>query len=297
MRMRLSSIVVQGQPTLGVRVGAETFDLARLAPDQPRTLGGWLRAGASGRHALETLLRNPPASARVTEPLRYLPLLGEPFKMLCLGLNYVDHAAEAAYDAPKYPVVFSRFASSLVGHEEPIVMPRCSDKLDYEAELAVVIGRSARYVTPDTALEYVAGYTLFNDGSIRDYQKRTHQWTLGKNFDRTGPLGPELVTADELPAGAKGLRIQMRVNGEIRQDASTTDMIFDVAQTIATLSEAMTLEPGDVIAMGTPSGVGAARPVPVFLKVGDVCEVEVETIGILRNVVAAETARREEPRS
>ncbi len=264
--MRLVRVAVAGRATLAVRVGDEFYDLGTAS------LADWLRQ------------RTAPG-VRV-HPTQYLPL--STGKLLCLGLNYVDHAAEAAYQAPAFPVVFSRFVSSLVGHQEPIVLPRVSTQLDYEAELAVVIGRTARYIGKDAALDYVAGYTLFNDGSVRDYQKRTHQWTLGKNFDRTGPLGPELVTADELPAGAKGLRIQMRVNGELRQDASTSDMIFDVATTIATLSEAITLEPGDVIAMGTPSGVGAARIPPTFLRAGDVCEVAVERIGILRNVVASE---------
>jgi 2-keto-4-pentenoate hydratase/2-oxohepta-3-ene-1,7-dioic acid hydratase in catechol pathway len=169
------------------------------------------------------------------------------------------------------------------------VLPRCSSQLDYEAEVAVVIGKRGRYIPRESALDWVAGYTLFNDGSIRDYQKRTHQWTLGKNFDTTGPLGPELITPDELPAAVSGLRIQMRVNGETVQDASTSDMIFGVAEVVAHLSEAMTLEPGDVIAMGTPSGVGAARKPPRFLRVGDVCEVEVERMGVLRNVVVAES--------
>lgn len=286
--MRILSIVVAGQPTLAARVGEHLYDLARLDPSLPRTLGALLR-GPEAMLQLRTRLENTPAEARVVGAFRYAPLASESFKMLCLGLNYVDHAAEAAYDLPKHPVVFLRVATSLVGHEEPMVLPRCSPQLDYEAELAVVIGRTARHVDVAEALDYVAGYTLFNDGSIRDYQRRTHQWTIGKNFDRTGPLGPELVTPDELPLGARGLRIQMRVNGETKQDASTTDMIFDVATTIASLSEGMTLNPGDVIAMGTPSGVGAARTPPSFLRAGDVCEVEVERIGVLRNVVENES--------
>ncbi|RYZ66270.1 MAG: FAA hydrolase family protein [Proteobacteria bacterium] len=287
--MRISSIAIEGQPTLAVRVGDALYDLARIAPDLPRTLGAWLKAPAEDRLAIARLLERPAEAARVTGAFVYLPLASEPFTMLCLGLNYVDHAAEAAYEAPKYPVVFTRVASSLVGHEQPMILPPCSSQLDYEAELVVVIGRTARAVSRENALDYVAGYTLFNDGSIRDYQRRTHQWTLGKNFDRTGPLGPELVTPDELPPGATGLRIQMRVNGETRQDATTSDMIFGVAETIAIITEAMTLQPGDVIAMGTPSGVGAARTPPVFLRTGDVCEVEVEGIGILRNVVATDS--------
>lgn len=289
--MRIRWIEIDGRKTLAVRVGEHLYDVAALAPSQPRTLGGWIRAGAEAREELARLLVSPPATARIEGPYRDLPLAADGMKMMCLGLNYVDHAAEAAYEKPEHPVVFSRVASSLVGHGAPIVLPRVSTRLDYEAELAVVIGKTGRYVPKERALEWVLGYTLFNDGSIRDYQKRTHQWTLGKNFDRTGPLGPEIVTADELPPGAAGLRIRMLVNGEVRQEASTSDMIFDVATTIATLSEAMTLEPGDVIAMGTPSGVGAARVPPTFLAPGDVCEVEVEKIGTLKNTVANEEGR------
>jgi 2-keto-4-pentenoate hydratase/2-oxohepta-3-ene-1,7-dioic acid hydratase in catechol pathway len=166
-----------------------------------------------------------------------------------------------------------------------MIYPECSDKLDYEAELAVVIGRTATNVGA-AALDYVAGYACFNDGSVRDYQRKSTQWTMGKNFDCTGGFGPELVTPDELPAGASGLRILARVNGEVRQDSNTSDMIFDVATLIATLSEAMTLEPGDVIATGTPSGVGYARKPPVFLHPGDCCEIEIESIGTLSNKIS-----------
>ena len=167
-----------------------------------------------------------------------------------------------------------------------MIYPECSDKLDYEAELAVIIGKTATHVSAAQALDHVAGYSCFNDGSVRDYQRKSTQWTMGKNFDATGGFGPELVTPDELPAGASGLRLVSRLNGQIMQDSDTADMIFDVATLIATLSEAMTLEPGDVIATGTPSGVGYARTPPVYMRPGDVCEVEIEHIGILTNTVA-----------
>ncbi len=288
--MRIAWLSVGGERTLAVRSGDHLLSVAVLAPHLPRTLQGWLQAGEAARSALAARLveASDLEAARIVSPFTFLPLVSEGSKVICLGLNYREHAAEAAYEAPQYPVIFTRLPSSLVGHQQPIEMPRVSTFLDYEAELAVVIGRRARHVTRARALEHVAGYTLFNDGSIRDWQKRTHQWTLGKNFDRTGPLGPELVTPDELPPGGQGLRISMRVNGETVQDANTRDMIFEVTETIATLSEAMALEPGDVIAMGTPSGVGAARNPPRFLAVGDVCEVEVERVGVLRNVVAPE---------
>jgi acylpyruvate hydrolase len=207
-----------------------------------------------------------------------------PGKVICIGLNYRAHAKEGGNPIPDYPAVFLRGATSLLDPEAGMELPECSDKLDYEAELAVVIGRTASKVGAD-ALSYVAGYACFNDGSVRDYQRKSSQWTMGKNFDRTGGFGPDLVTPDELPAGASGLRIVSRLNGQVMQHGDTGDMIFGVAALISILSEAMTLEPGDVIATGTPSGVGYARTPPVFLKDGDRIEVEIERIGTLVNTV------------
>jgi 2-keto-4-pentenoate hydratase/2-oxohepta-3-ene-1,7-dioic acid hydratase in catechol pathway len=214
-----------------------------------------------------------------------LPPIPRPGKFICLGLNYVDHAKEGGFTPPDYPTVFFRGATSLVAHGQPLVRPALSPTFDYEAELAVVIGRSGRRIAETQALDHVAGYSVFNDGSVREYQRRTPQWTMGKNFDGTGAFGPWLVTPDELPPGAVGLRIQTRLNGRIVQDANTRDMIFSVARTIAILSQAMTLEVGDVIAMGTPAGVGHARKPPLWLKDGDVCEIEIEGIGLLSNPV------------
>jgi len=208
-----------------------------------------------------------------------------PGKMICIGLNYRAHAEEGGNPIPDYPAVFMRGATSLMGPDAAMIYPECSDKLDYEAELAIVIGMTARNVGAN-ALDYVAGYSCFNDGSVRDYQRKSTQWTMGKNFDHTGGFGPELVTPDELPKGASGLRISLRVNGETMQDGNTGDMIFDAAALIAILSEAMTLEPGDVIATGTPAGVGYARTPPFFLRPGDCTEVEIESIGTLVNTVA-----------
>src|SRR5690606_32522928 len=164
-------------------------------------------------------------------------------KIICLGLNYVDHAAEGGHNAPTYPIIFMRAATSLVGHGQAIVRPNCSDKLDYEAELVAFVGKRARHVSEQDALSYIAGYSVFNDGSIRDYQKRTTQWTVGKNFDATGGVGPEFIPAGQVPPGASGLRIQVRLNGEVLQDANTKDMVFSVAKTVALMSECMTLEP------------------------------------------------------
>ena len=288
--MRIASILVRDEPALGVRTPRGMVNVTALAPSVGSSLRALLERGPGALTAVVDLAAKASAPHLLADSeFRYRPLVPEPSKFLCLGLNYVAHATEATYETPRHPVVFTRLPSSLLAHEESMVVPTCSHQLDYEAELAVVVGRPGRNIPRERALEWVAGYTLFNDGSIRDYQKRTHQWTVGKNFDRTGPLGPELVTPDELPAGARGLRIQMRVNGELLQDANTSDMIFDVATVIADLSEAMTLQPGDVIAMGTPSGVGAARKPPRFLQAGDVCEVSVEGVGVLRNPVAQAT--------
>jgi len=211
-----------------------------------------------------------------------------PGKIVCVGLNYAAHSRESGHEPPAYPTLFARFASSLVGHETPLVRPRVSSELDYEGELAVVIGRGGRHIPRQAALDHVAGYSLFNDASVRDYQRKTPQWTVGKNFDGTGAFGPCLVTPDELPPGCKGLRLQTRLNGRVMQEASTADMLFDVESLIAAISEVMTLEPGDVLVTGTPEGVGHARKPPVFMAPGDVCEVEVEGLGVLRNTVAAE---------
>ncbi|WP_266180511.1 fumarylacetoacetate hydrolase family protein [Dyella humicola] len=239
-------------------------DLARAADD--------LRAGESIDLAAVT----------------FLPPCGQTGKIVCLGLNYRDHAHEFDFEPPVYPTLFARFASSLIGHGQHLIRPRVSEKFDYEGELAVILGRGGRHIAQTAALEHVFGYAVFNDGSIRDYQLLTPQWTVGKNFDGTGAFGPWVVTADELPLGATGLMLETRLNGIVMQRASTSDMIFGVAQTIALLSEAMTLDAGDVIVMGTPSGVGYARKPPVYMKAGDICEVDIERIGVLRNVVADE---------
>jgi acylpyruvate hydrolase len=220
-----------------------------------------------------------------------LPPLSASPKIICIGLNYAAHTAEGGFQPQTYPAVFSRFNSSLIGHGAPLLRPKVSDKLDYEGELVAVIGRGGRYITKADALSHIIGYSIFNDGSIRDYQMKTAQWTMGKNFDGTGAFGPHLVTADELPAGATGLKLQTRLNGQIVQEASTADLIFDIATLVVTLSEAFTLQSGDIIVSGTPSGVGFARKPPLFMKAGDVCEVEIEGVGKLVNPVADDAAQ------
>ena len=226
------------------------------------------------------------ASHRLADVTLGLPV-PDPGKIICIGLNYVDHAKEGGNPIPDYPAVFLRTRSSLVAHRQPLVRPLCSDKFDYEAELAIVIGKPARGVSETEALSCVFGYSCFNDGSIRDYQRKSTQWTMGKNFDGTGPFGPDIVTADELPIGAVGLRVASRLNGQTMQNGNTADMIFPVARTVALMSEVMTLEPGDVIITGTPAGVGYARKPPVFLRPGDVCEIEIEGVGTLSNPVVS----------
>jgi len=238
---------------------------------------------AAGR----ALLSGPEVDLGVVE---VMPPLPSPPKIVCVGLNYAEHSAESGYELPAYPTIFGRFASSLIGHGAPIVRPRVSEQLDYEGEFVAVIGRGGRDIPEARALEHVIAYSLFNDASVRDYQFKAPQWTVGKNFDGTGAFGPYLVTADELPPGCQGLRLQTRLNGDLVQSASTDDLVFDVATLVSVLSEAFTLEPGDVIVTGTPSGVGLARKPPLWMKPGDVCEVELEGIGVLRNPVVDQGA-------
>ena len=280
--MRLVAFEHQGAPRLGVVDGEAVIDLADAAPDLPRELaallrreGGLAAAGAAAKSA-------KPAARGALKGLRLLPPVGNPGKIVCLGLNYVDHAAEGGHAKPTYPSLFLRCTSSLCGHGAPIVRPRCSSSLDYEAELVAVVGRTARHVEKDKALDIIAGYSCFNDASVRDYQRKTTQWTIGKNFDATGAFGPWFVTADELP-DPQALAISLRVNGQLRQSSHTSKMIFPVAQCIEVLSQGMTLLPGDIIATGTPEGVGAASG--SFLKAGDRIEAEVEQIGILPSKV------------
>lgn len=276
----------QGQPALGARMDADHL-LDLTAAGAPSSLDEVLRQGPEGLRQLKDLQ----AKARCRVPLaglKYLPPVLHPGKAFAIGLNYMDHAAESNFEPPKHPVVFHRYPSSWVAHGEPLLRPRVSTQFDYEAELVVVIGKAGRYISKEKALEHVAGYSIFNDGSIRDYQLRTNQWMLGKNFDASGSFGPEFVTADELPEAARGLRLQCRLNGQVLQDANTRDMIFDVPTLIATCSEAMALQPGDIIISGTPSGVGMARKPQVWMKPGDVCEVEIEGLGVLRNEIQDE---------
>lgn len=276
-----------GQPSLGARTGIDQMiDLTAIG--LPATLDELLRQGEAGLAAAQRACTQTGVPRRSLAGLRYLPPISNPSKAFAIGLNYFDHAAESNFDAPKHPVIFQRFRSSWVAHGEPLERPSVSTLFDYEAELVVVIGRAGKYISKDHALDYVAGYSVFNEGSIRDYQFRSNQWLWGKNFDNSGSFGPEFVTADELPLGAKGLQLQCRLNGEVMQNTNTQDMIFDVATLVAACSDGMALAPGDMIITGTPSGVGGARKPPIWMKPGDVCEVEVERIGVLRNTIVDE---------
>lgn len=252
----------------------------------PGTLHSLLAQGPQALSQAADALRKGPAIDLAK--IAYLPPVENPGRIWCIGLNYVDHSVESGFAIPTYPAIFSRFPSSMIGHNAPILRPKVSTQLDYEGELVAIIGKAGRYIAKDKALGHVAGYSICNDASIRDYQFKSAQWTIGKNFDDTGPFGPVFVTSDELPPGACGLKIQTRLNGVVVQDASTSSMIFDVATLISHLSEAVCLQPGDVIVTGTPSGVGLARKPPLWMKDGDVCEVEIEGIGILRSPVVDE---------
>ncbi|WP_158807037.1 fumarylacetoacetate hydrolase family protein [Beijerinckia sp. L45] len=284
--MRLSSLSVAGVETIGLHKDDGVYDLRIASPDLPQRLDHLMMSD-------DGLQRATRAADRITNDCRmrdasvaYLPLLRNPGKIICVGRNYAAHAREGGVEPLAYPDLFLRCSTSLIGHECAMVRPRCSDKLDYEGELAFVIGRKARHVRAADAHDYVLGYSLFNEGTIRDYQRKSSQWTIGKNFDGTGAFGPFLVTSDELPSGAAGLELTTRLNGMEMQSGNTDDLIFPVDKLIEILTECMTLEPGDVVVTGTPSGVGYARTPPVFLKPGDVVEVDIEGMGTLRNHVA-----------
>lgn len=241
---------------------------------------------AAGRPA-EALAAVASAPLRPVAGVRFLPVIPAPGRILCVGINYLAHIREMGREQPDYPTLFTRYPDTLVGHGEPLQRPRNSTQYDYEGELALVIGRPARHVPAAEALDYVAGYTCFLDGSVRDWQRHTTQFTPGKNFPATGSCGPWLVTADEIPdPGA--LQLTTRVNGEVLQQAPTSDLCFGVRRIVEYCSGFCALQPGDIIATGTPSGVGFARTPPRWLAPGDTVEVAISGLGILRNHVIDE---------
>jgi acylpyruvate hydrolase len=286
--MRFVTFESGGKPTLGVRLGDEVVDLSKTGAGLPDSLVGMLEAGEDAFEAAAKAADS--AGERLAfDDLSFCPVIPRPPKIICIGLNYAAHAAEGGHDRPSFPSFFMRGATSLTGHKKPIVRPKVSETLDYEAELVAVIGqRSTRHTPAENALEIVAGYSMFNEASIREWQRKTTQFCIGKNFDDTGAFGPDFVTADELPPGGAGLRIQSRVNGKVMQDDNTENMLFDVQETIVLLTQCLTLEPGDIIVTGTPSGVAHARKPPAWMKHGDTCEVEIEGIGILQNPIIDE---------
>lgn len=279
--MRLARITKDGRTGLAAKSGEKvtvSFDAGVADLDAHIAAGTLADAGAKA----------VAGEAVGVASLTFLPPVVRPSKIICLGLNYRDHAEESGLGIPDFPVLFARFPSSLIGHGAPIILPKVSSQLDWEAELVVVLAKGGKHIAEADALTHVAGYSVFNDASIRDYQLRTPQWTAGKNFDDTGAFGPWLVTPDELPAGASGLKIECRVDGQVMQSSNTGNLIFSVANTIHILSTFMTLEAGDVLVMGTPGGVGLARKPPVFMTAGQVCEVEIEGVGLLSNPIVAE---------
>jgi 2-keto-4-pentenoate hydratase/2-oxohepta-3-ene-1,7-dioic acid hydratase in catechol pathway len=287
--MRLVNFRLDGRT--GTALQKKDGSLVGRYADDPKYPGSIADLVVRGGEALASAGRSLEGGSALEDGrIEYLPPFPTPPKIICLGLNYADHAAEGGFKPPSYPTIFARFASSLVGHGAPLIRPRVSTQFDYEGELVAVVGRGGRHISREAALDHICGYSIFNDASVRDFQMKTPQWTIGKNFDGTGAFGPAFVTADELPRGAAGLSLQTRLNGKVMQSASTTQMIFDVVTTVALITEALTLEAGDVLVMGTPSGIGMARTPQVFMKAGDVCEIEIEGLGTLRNPIADEPA-------
>ncbi len=291
--MKIVAFEGQGSPRLGIVEGSEVVDLTAADSTAPTDLGAWLAKNNGETKPLADIAKRAPASARKPlAGLTYALPVGRPGKVLCLGLNYLDHVKEGPNrdNIPKFPTIFMRSRTSLVPHGQPILRPQVTETLDYEAELILVVGKRAKHLTAANATSCIAGYSCGNEGSVREFQRKTTQWDMGKNFDRTGSFGPWLVTADELPPAAKGLKIESRLNGKVMQSDNTDNMMFPIVDLLVYVTQGMTLEPGDIIFTGTPSGVGHARQPPVFMKNGDTCEIEIQGIGVLRNPVVDEKA-------
>jgi len=291
--MKIVGFTTDAGPRLGVVEGDQVVDLQAVDARLPNDLAAVLKQYNGDLKPLAALARRAPAAAkRPLAGLRYGLPVARPGKIICLGLNYLEHVKEGRYadNLPKFPTLFARGLNSVVPHLHPLTRPRVSETFDYEAELVAVIGKRAKHMTLENALSCVAGYSCANEGSIREFQRHTTQWHIGKNFDDTGSIGPWLVTADELPAGGKGLKIESRVNGKVMQSDNTANMMFPVAETIVYATQGITLEPGDLLLTGTPSGVAHARKPPAWMRHGDVLEIEIEGIGILRNPIEDEKA-------
>jgi 2-keto-4-pentenoate hydratase/2-oxohepta-3-ene-1,7-dioic acid hydratase in catechol pathway len=271
--------------------GDQVIDLQAVDRSIPDDLGEVLRRQNGDLSVLKDAAKRASASAR--RPLQGLKFglpVARPGKVICLGLNYLEHVKEGPMrdNLPKFPTIFFRTNTSLVPHDQPIVRPKASETLDYEAELIFVVGKRAKHLTMESAYSCIAGWSCGNEGSVREFQRKTTQWDMGKNFDRTGGFGPWMVTADEVPAGGKGLKIQTRLNGTTLQSDNTDNMMFPVAETLVYVSQGITLEPGDICFTGTPSGVGHARKPQLWMKQGDTCEIDIEGVGVLSNPIEDE---------
>src|SRR5580658_2038673 len=292
--MKIVAFEGERGPRFGLVEGDQVVDLQSADGKVPSDLGDWLKQNNGDTKPLAEIAKRAPASARKPlADLRYALPIGRPGKIICLGLNYLDHVKEGSQrdNIPKFSTIFYRGLTSMVPHGQPIIRPQVSETLDYEAELMLVVGKRAKHLTPGNATSCIAGYSCGNEGSVREFQRKTTQWAMGKNFDRTGGFGPWLVTADELPQAAKGLKIQSRLNGQVMQSDNTDNMMFPVVEMLVYITQGITLEPGDVIFTGTPSGVGHARkPNPVWMKNGDTIEVEIERVQILRDPIVDENA-------
>jgi acylpyruvate hydrolase len=290
--MKIVGFEANGGARLGVVEGDSVIDLQSVEANVPADLGEVLRRSNGDLKSLGDLAKKAPASARrPLAGLKFTLPVARPGKIICLGLNYLDHVKEGPQkdNIPKFQSIFFRMLTSLTPHLQPLMRPKKSIQLDYEGEMVVIIGKRARHLTIENATDCVAGYSCGNEGSVREYQRHTTQWGMGKNFDRTGSIGPWMVTADELPRGGKGLKIETRLNGKVMHSSNTDLLMFPVAESLVYLTEGITLEPGDILFTGTPSGVGHARkPDPVWMKAGDTCEVEVEGVGVLRNSIEDE---------
>ncbi|MBH8609881.1 fumarylacetoacetate hydrolase family protein [Pseudomonas mohnii] len=282
--MKITSFMHQGRHSYGIVEGNQIIDLDSMKA----IIGNDVKEAIERNRLLELREIDLNGLPRIDiADVTFLPVISNPGKILCIGINYATHVRETGRDMPTYPMIFTRFADSQTAHMQPILRPAASHKLDFEGELAVVIGKTARHVDQADALDYVAGYSCYNDGSVRDWQKHTIQFVPGKNFPQTGSFGPWLVTSDEIE-NPQDLELTTRLNGEVMQHTNTSDMIFEVRKLIEYCTTFTELAPGDVIVTGTTGGVGAFREPPVWMKPGDIVEVEISSIGILRNIIADE---------
>ena len=281
--MKFASFKYKSAVSWGIVDGDQVIDVGAVTHDRLPDLKSAIAANALSdlADAVAQASRHPIAD------IVWLPVIPNPDKILCIGLNYETHRKETGRAEVENPTVFGRFANSQTGHLANIIRPRVSQDIDFEGELAIVIGKPGRYISRDAAFAHIAGYACYNEGSVRDFQRHTHQFTPGKNFPETGAFGPCMVTPDEI-SDLGSLRLQTRLNGQVVQEATISQMIFDIPRQIEYCSSFTTLEPGDVIVTGTPGGVGAKRNPPLWMKPGDVVEVEIDSVGLLRNTVADE---------